>query len=160
MRLRVFENSSSTHQTTITEPPHHTQQKNTTTTNTQILHPIPQHQLTPHPNPHIRHTPTTHITPIRPLHTPKHLLNPITLLTGAFLCFMVSWGGLFLNLPIFEYPLSHLRVFENAVFAPSCRFPPLREGNRAEVRFPLPAGFPYCVRGTRKARFPLPAGGT
>jgi transposase len=50
------------------------------------------------------------------------------------------------------------RVFENAVFAPSCRFPPLREGNRAEVRFPLPAGFPYCLRGTRKARFPLPAG--
>jgi hypothetical protein len=29
---------------------------------------------------------------------------------------------------------------------PSYRFPPLREGNRAEVRFPLPAGFPYCVR--------------
>jgi hypothetical protein len=43
---------------------------------------------------------------------------------------------------------------------PSCRFPPLREGNRAEVRFPLPAGFPYRVRGTRKARFPLQAGGT
>jgi hypothetical protein len=41
---------------------------------------------------------------------------------------------------------------------PSCRFPPLREGNRAEVRFPLPAGFPSCVRGTRKARFPLLAG--
>jgi hypothetical protein len=34
---------------------------------------------------------------------------------------------------------------------PSCRFPPLREGNRAEVRFPLPTGFPYCLRGTRKA---------
>jgi hypothetical protein len=56
---------------------------------------------------------------------------------------------------------------------PSCRFPPLREGNRfgfpclqvsregnQKGAVPLPAGFPYCVRGTRKARFPLPAGGT
>jgi hypothetical protein len=42
---------------------------------------------------------------------------------------------------------------------PSCRFPPLREGNRTEVRFPLPAGFPYCVRGTQSVQFPLPAGG-
>jgi hypothetical protein len=36
---------------------------------------------------------------------------------------------------------------------PSCRFPPLREGNRAEVRFPLPAGFPHGVRGTQNAVF-------
>jgi hypothetical protein len=33
-------------------------------------------QLTPHPNHPIRHTPTAHITPIRTLHTPKHLLDP------------------------------------------------------------------------------------
>jgi len=90
--------------------------------------------------------------------------------------------------PFFEHPRP-LKVFENAVFAPLlqvpptqwgepkrlgslAKFPPLCEGNRAGVRFPLlregnqkgsvplPAGFPYCVRGTRKARFPLPAGGT
>jgi hypothetical protein len=30
-----------------------------------------------------------------------------------------------------------VRGTQNAVFAPSFRFPPLREGNRAEVRFPL-----------------------
>jgi hypothetical protein len=78
--------------------------------------------------------------------------------------------------PFFEHPRP-LKVFENAVFAPLlqvpptqwgepkrlgslAKFPPLCEGNRAEVRFPLPAGFPYRVRGTRKARFPLQAGGT
>jgi len=33
-------------------------------------------QLTPHANHPIRHTPTAHITPIRTLHTPKHLLDP------------------------------------------------------------------------------------
>jgi hypothetical protein len=33
-------------------------------------------QRTPHANHPIRHTPTAHITPIRTLHTPKHLLDP------------------------------------------------------------------------------------
>jgi hypothetical protein len=36
---------------------------------------------------------------------------------------------------------------------PSCRFPPLREGNRAEVRFPLPAGFPLR-EGNQKGSVP------
>jgi hypothetical protein len=58
--------------------------------------------------------------------------------------------------------MSVLRFWRDLTFQYPCsfRFPPLREGNRAEVRFPLPAGFPYCARGTRKARFPLLAGGT
>jgi len=54
-------------------------QENTTTLDTQVLHHVPQHQLTPDTNHHILHTPTLKITPIRTLHAPKHLLNPIPL---------------------------------------------------------------------------------
>ena len=38
---------------------------------------------------------------------------------------------------------------------PSCRFPPLREGNRARVRFP-----PLREGNRARVRFPLLAGGT
>ncbi len=40
-------------------------------------------------------------------------------------------------------------------FPPSCRFPPLREGNRAGVRFPL-----FREGNHAGVRFPLRAGGT
>ena len=73
---RVFENSSSTHQIHTTQTPN---KKYPPPPHTQVLHPIPQHQPTPHTNQRIPHTPTTHITPLRTLDTPKHRLYPITL---------------------------------------------------------------------------------
>jgi hypothetical protein len=42
----------------------------------------------------------------------------------------------------------------------SCRFPPLREGNRAEVPVSPACRFPLLREGNQKGAVPLQAGGT
>ena len=58
---------------------HHTIKIIRTTSHPQPLHQVPQHQHLPRLNARILPTTTTHVTPIHPLHPPKHLLHPITL---------------------------------------------------------------------------------
>jgi hypothetical protein len=58
---------------------HHTQKIKPITTHTQTLHQLPQRQQPPHRHTRITPTTTTHITPIRTLHTPKHHIHTIPL---------------------------------------------------------------------------------
>jgi hypothetical protein len=137
MRLRVFENSSSTHQTTITEPPHPTHNKkyhhhehaDTAPYSTTPIDPTPESAHTPHAdNPYNSHTPPSHSqTPAQSDNAPY----------GCFSLFHGFMGWIVPQSPNFRIP----------------SLPP--EGVRKCGFCPPPAGSPHCVRGTAQ-RFGFP----